>query len=102
MKKDAGHHAQRLSSPRQSKALLLLIKGPRSVRELFDKIPCNGVPQLIASLRAKGLQIDRDERKTLDLNNRPVTYYCVYVLNHRSHRQAFRLLAEYGELADAG
>jgi hypothetical protein len=73
---------------------MLLMKGPRSVRELFDKIPCNGVPQLIASLRDKGLQIDTNERKTRDRDDRPVTY-SVYVLNRKSHRLAFRLLADY-------
>lgn len=85
---------KRLSSPRQYRTLMLLLKGPRTVRELFEKIPCNGVPQLIASLRAKGLQIDKDERKARDRDGRPVTY-CVYVLHRKSHRLAFRLLADY-------
>lgn len=94
MKKTPATTTKRLSSPRQYRALMLLMKGPRSVRELFDRIPCNGVPQLIASLRGKGLQIDTNERKTRDKDNRPVTY-SVYVLNRKSHRLAFRLLADY-------
>lgn len=94
MKKTPATTTKRLSSDRQYKCLLLLMKGPRSVRELFDRIPCNGVPQLIASLRDKGLQIDTEERKTRDRKSRPVTFF-VYVLNRKSHRLAFRLLADY-------
>lgn len=94
VRKTPAAKAKRLSSPRQYRCLLLLMKGPRSVRELFERVPCNGVPQLIASLRDKGLQIDKDERKARDRDGRPVTY-CVYVLHRKSHRLAFRLLADY-------
>ncbi|MBY5961718.1 hypothetical protein [Marinobacter nauticus] len=72
---------------------MLLMKGPQSVRDLFNRVCANGVPQLIASLRAKGLQIDTVERKTHDKDGRLVTY-CVYVLHRKSHRLAFRLLAD--------
>jgi len=94
MKKTPATTTKRLSSPRQYRALIELMKGPRSVRELFDRIPCNGVPQLIGSLRDKGLQIDTDERKTQDQDGRPVTY-CAYVLHKDSRRLAFNLLASY-------
>lgn len=94
MKKTPATTTKRLSSPRQYRALLLLMKGPRSVRELFDRIPCNGVPQLIGSLRDKGLQIDTIDFKTRDRDDKPVTY-CAYVLNQESRRKAFNLLASY-------
>ncbi|WP_339664766.1 hypothetical protein [uncultured Marinobacter sp.] len=86
MKKTPATTTKRLSSPRQYRALLLLMKGPRSVRELFDRIPCNGVPQLIGSLRDKGLQIDTIEFKTRDRDDKSVTY-CAYVL-HKCHRRS--------------
>ena len=94
MKKTPATTTKRLSSPRQYRALMLLMKGPQSVRDLFNRVCANGVPQLIASLRAKGLQIDTVERKIHDKDGRPVTY-CVYVLHRNSHRLAFRLLADY-------
>lgn len=94
MNKTPATTTKRLSSPRQYRALMLLMKGPQSVRDLFNRVCANGVPQLIASLRAKGLQIDTVERKTHDKDGRPVTY-CVYVLHRNSHRLAFRLLADY-------
>jgi biotin operon repressor len=94
MKKTPATTTKRLSSPRQYRALRELMKGPRSVRELFDSIPCNGVPQLISSLRDKGIQIDKVERKTRDRDGRSVKY-CVYVLNAESRRLAFRLFADY-------
>ncbi|WP_303289566.1 hypothetical protein [Marinobacter sp. SS5-14b] len=96
MKKTPATTTKRLSSPRQYRTLRELLKGPRSVRELFSLVGCNGVPQLIASLRAKGLQIDSEQRKGRDRDGKPVTY-CAYVLHADSHRKAFRLLAEYTE-----
>lgn len=68
--------------------------GPRSVRQLFDSVGCNGVPQLISTLREKGLQIDTSERKSHDRDGKPVTF-CVYVLHEKSRRLAFRLLANF-------
>lgn len=96
MKKTPATTTKRLSSPRQYRALLLLMKGPRSVRELFDRIPCNGVPQLIGSLRDKGLQIDTIEFKTRDRDDKSVTY-CAYVLHKDCRRLAFRLMADFSE-----
>jgi len=94
MKKAPAITAKRLSSPHQYRALRELMSGPRTVRQLFDQIGCNGVPQLISSLRVKGLQIDTNYRKGQDRDGRPSTY-CVYVLSEESRRQAFRLLADY-------
>ncbi len=84
----------RLHSPRQYRALRELMCGPRSVRQLFDSVGCNGVPQLISTLREKGLQIDTSERKSHDRDGKPVTF-CVYVLHEKSRRLAFRLLANF-------
>lgn len=70
------------------------MKGPRSVRELFNSVGANGIPQLISTLRDKGLQIDNEERKGEDRDGRSVTY-CAYVLNKDSRRKAFILLASY-------
>ena len=94
MKTTPATKAKRLHSPRQYRALRELMSGPRTVRQLFDQIGCNGVPQLISSLRVKGLQIDTNYRKGQDRDGRPSTY-CVYVLSEESRRQAFRLLADY-------
>lgn len=94
MKKTPATTAKRLSSPRQYRALRELMSGPRTVRQLFDSVGCNGVPQLVSSLRDKGLQIHTDERKGEDRDGRPVSY-CVYVLHEDSRRLAFRLLANY-------
>ncbi|MHA7809379.1 MAG: hypothetical protein ACX933_06205 [Marinobacter adhaerens] len=70
------------------------MSGPRSVRQLFDSVGCNGVPQLIASLRKKGLQIDSDERNGNDRDGRAATY-CAYLLHEDSRHLALRLLADY-------
>lgn len=94
MKKTAATTANRLNSPRQYRALRELLSGPRSVRELFNLAGCNGVPQLIAALRRKGLRIDTEERRGQDRDGRSVTY-SVYVLHEGSRRKAFRLLAHY-------
>jgi hypothetical protein len=94
MKKTPATTTKRLSSPHHYRALMLLMKGPRTVRELFNSVGANGIPQLVASLRAKGLKINTQERKGHDRDDKPVTY-CVYILNIESRRLAFRLLADY-------
>ncbi len=95
MKKDAGHHNQRLSSPRQVRALRELLKGPRSVRELSDSTGANGVPQLISTLRAKGLYIDTIDRVGFDRDGRKV-YFGVYYLEEESQALASELIEDYG------
>lgn len=94
MKKTPATTAKRLSSPRQYRALRELLSGPRTVRQLFDSVGCNGVPQLVASLRCKGLQIDTKDLTGPDRDDNPTTY-CVYVLHKESRRLAFRLLTDY-------
>lgn len=94
MNKTTATTEKRLQSPRQYRALRDLMSGPCTVRELFDSVGCNGVPQLISSLRDKGLQIDTRERKGQDRDGRPVAF-CVYVLVDNSRVQAFRLLVDY-------
>lgn len=94
MKKTPATTTKRLSSPRQYRALIELMKGPCTVRELFNSVGANGIPQLVASLRAKGLEIKTDDRKGRDRDENPVTY-CEYVLSKDSRRLAFRLIADY-------
>lgn len=94
MKKTPAATAKRLSSHRQFRCVRELMKGPCTVRELFNSVGANGIPQLVASLRAKGLKIDTAERKGHDRDDKPVTF-CVYVLHPDSRRRAFRLLADY-------
>ncbi len=96
MKKDAGHHNQRLCSHRQYRCLRELMEEPRTVRELFNSAGANGIPQLVASLRAKGLKIDTEERKGHDRDQKPVTFK-VYVLRPESRALATRLLSNFSE-----
>lgn len=99
MKKTPATTTKRLCSPRQYRALQELISGPRSVRQLFDSVGCNGVPQLVARLRGKGLQIDLDERKSTDRDGRAVTY-CVYLLHDDYRWLAINLLDDYSRRAN--
>lgn len=94
MKKAPATTAKRLNSQRQYRALSELLKGPQTVRQLFDSTGANGVPQLIASLRGKGLKISTSDRQGCDRDGKPVTY-CVYILHFESHRYAFKLLADF-------
>lgn len=86
--------AQRLTSPRHYRAVRELLKGPCTVRQLLDTVGGNGIPQLVAALRLKGLSITTVNRKGRDRDQRPVTY-CQYILNKNSHGLAERLLQEY-------
>lgn len=94
MNKTAADQANRLHSPRQYRALQELMKGPRSVRQLFNSTGANGVPQLIVTLKAKGLQIETCEHIGKDRDGRP-TRYAVYVLSEDSRRLALSLLSHY-------
>lgn len=80
MKKEApATTAKRLNSPRQFRALSALMKGPRTVRELLAEVGGNGIPQLIAALRFKGLVITTNSKTGTDRDNRPCSYgeYCL-------------------------
>ena len=94
MKKDAGHHNQRLSSPRQVRALQELLKGPRSVRQLSNSTGANGVPQLISTLRDKGLDIDTIDQVGFDRDGRK-TYFGIYYLEEDSRYLAESLVNSY-------
>jgi biotin operon repressor len=94
MKKTPATTTKRLSSPRQYRALHQLLSGPRSVRELFTSVGCNGVPQLISTLRDKGLHIETLNQKGKDRDGHSVTY-SLYVLHDDSRHQADRLMADY-------
>jgi len=96
MRKTPATTTKRLCSPRQYRTVIELIKGPRTIRELFNSVGANGIPQVIASLRAKGLKIHTQERTGRDRDDRPVTF-CVYVLDRESRRLAFRLMADFSE-----
>lgn len=95
MKKTPAPTAKRLLSPRQYRALRELLTGPRSVRQLFDSTGSNGVPQLIASLKAKGLEIDTIDRVGFDRDGRKV-YFGVYYLEEESRALASELIEDYG------
>lgn len=86
--------AQRLTSPRHYRALRELLKGPQTVRQLLFTAGGNGIPQLIASLRSKGLVIATVDRKGRDRDQRPVMY-CQYILHRDSHKLAEQLIQEY-------
>jgi len=86
--------AKRLSSPRQLRALLLLQQGPRTVRDLAQQIGCNGVPQLIATLREKGLTIRVEWQEGRDRDSRKVKYGRYHLVQDSAHL-ADRLIDEF-------
>lgn len=94
MKKTPAPTAKRLLSPRQYRALRELLTGPRSVRQLFDKVGCNGVPQLIASLKAKGLIIHNVERSGVDRDGRKI-HYGLYRIDLQSVNLAAEMVEAY-------
>jgi len=94
MKKTPATTTKRLSSPRQVRALQELLKGPRSVRQLFDSTGSNGVPQLIASLKAKGLDIDTIDQIGFDRDGRK-TYFGIYYLEEDPPYLAESLVNSY-------
>lgn len=86
--------AQRLSSPRQYRALRELLKGPRTVRELLDVAGGNGAPQLVDALRGKGLEITTTWHRGRDRDQRPVRFG-EYALEPSSRDKAARLVEDY-------
>lgn len=86
--------AKRLNSPRQFRTLSELMEGPRTVRQLWDAVGGNGIPQLISSLRDKGLKIDTAPHAGTDRDNRPCKYG-LYILHPDSWLAAERLLNAY-------
>lgn len=94
MKKAPVATAKRLNSPRQNRALLALRQGPQTVRDLFRVAGCTGVPQLIASLRRKGLVIITEDRQGKDRDGRAV-WFGIYSLSPESEELADQLTAGY-------
>jgi len=92
MKKTPATTAKRLTSPRHYRALQELLKGPRTIRQLIDKTGANGIPQLIVSLKNKGLRIDTIERTGVDRDGRHV-WYGEYILLDESRQLAEKLIA---------
>lgn len=94
MKKTPATTTKRLSSPRQYRAVLRLLKGPCTVRELLDTAGGNGAPQLIAGLRRKGLKIVTTECVGHDRDGRPCRYG-QYLLQPESRPGAEFLIEMY-------
>ena len=92
MKKTPATTAKRLTSPRHYRALQELLKGPRTIRQLIDKTGANGIPQLIVSLKNKGLRIDTIERTGVDRDGRH-DWYGEYILLDESRQLAEKLIA---------
>lgn len=84
--------AKPLKSPRQYRALKELLAGPCSVRHLMEHAGGNNIPQLISSLRARGLQIDPVPCSGRDRDGRDVRY-CEYQLQPQSKHLASKLLS---------
>lgn len=88
-------NTHKLTTPRDYRALLALLAGPRTVRELIDIIGTNGVPQLIDRLRnSKGLTIHTVWQPGEDRDGR-LTRFCHYVLDHTSLARARELLDSF-------
>lgn len=80
-----------LQSPRQYRAVRLLLAQPCTVRFLWEHAGGNGIPQLISTLRKRGLHIDKIELKGKDRDGQNVRY-CEYELQPESLELAQRLL----------
>lgn len=81
-----------LPSPRQYRAMRELLLSPCTVRQLQISAGGNGIPQLIASLRAKGLLIKTVFSTGKDRDGR-TTRFGTYKLLPESVELAFQLLA---------
>ncbi|EBA00264.1 hypothetical protein [Marinobacter sp. ELB17] len=94
MKHAPGAKAKHLNSPLQFRALGELMKGPQSVRQLFNTAGTNGVPQLISRLCNKGLRIDTEDRQGQNRDGQDCNYK-VYKINPASRGLAQQLLDDY-------
>ena len=94
MKKTPAITAKRLESPRQLRALIAIQQGPQTVRSLMDRAGGNGVPQLVDTLRKKGLVITKVWHKGTDRDDRSVRY-CTYHLAKESAQLADWLIEEF-------
>ena len=86
--------AKRLNSPRQFRALSELMEGPCTVRQLLAIVGGNGIPQLVAGLRRKGLVIDTTPCPGTDRDNRRCIYG-EYSLCPISRPAAERLMQDF-------
>ncbi|MEQ5837455.1 hypothetical protein [Marinobacter sp. NFXS9] len=94
MEKTPAATAKRLQSPRHYRALIRLMKGPATVRQLMDAAGCNGVPQIVACLRRKGLLIDVRDCSGFDRDGLTVRYG-KYELNPQSIELAEDLINSF-------
>lgn len=81
-----------LQSPRQFRAVRLLIAQRCTVRFLWEHAGGNGIPQLISTLRKRGLRIEKIELEGEDRDGQKVRY-CEYELKSESFDLAKHLLA---------
>ena len=80
-----------LKSPRQYRAIRLLLEGNCTVRYLLEHAGGNGIPQLISTLRRRNLQIKRITLDGKDRDGRKVRF-CEYELQPESFELAKHLL----------
>jgi hypothetical protein len=84
--------AQRLKSPRQIRALQELLNGPIS-REHLDRVAgSSNSPDVVASLRQRGLRIDCDASVAVTDRDGRQTFPGVYRLNPDDRAKAIALL----------
>lgn len=81
-----------LQSPRQHRAVRLLLAQRCTVRFLWEHAGGNGIPQLISALRKRGLRIERIRLEGKDRDGQKARY-CEYELQPESFDLANQLLA---------
>lgn len=86
---------KQLQSPRQYRAVRLLITQRCTVRFLWEHAGGNGIPQLISTLRKRGLRIEKIELEGKDRDGQKVRY-CEYELQPESFDLAKQLLSMEG------
>ena len=84
-----------LQSPRQFRAVRLLVAQRCTVRSLWEHAGGNGIPQLISTLRKRGLLIEKIELEGQDRDGQKVRY-CEYELQPESFDLAKQLLSMEG------
>lgn len=96
MKREAAAStANRITAPRHYRALKTLLEGPKTVRELYDIVGGNGMPQLIDLLRInKNVLIETIWHQGQDRDKRTVRYG-TYHLDPASREAVQSMLADY-------
>lgn len=89
------HTPKPLQSPRQYRALRFLVAQRCTVRFLWEHAGGNGIPQLISTLRKRGLRIEKIELEGQDRDGQKVRF-CEYELQPEPVDLAKQLLAMEG------